>query len=176
MQFAGTSIISFTFYKVQHYFLWVFYASCWVYIIFTWGPWWPLFLMYNQHVEYFKINLLPGFPHTHTHTHALCFLYGTHYWCLVMLLWSIYAENLEIVENFGCRCLKSFIIICYFYNIFCQVSLNSLFFQWFAWAYLVEMLLLRYFCFWLIEWVFRFGVGIVGLITATFVYVKWGIC
>lgn len=96
MQFAGTSIISFTFYKVQHYFLWVFYASCWVYFIFTCGPWWPLFLMYNQHVEYFKINLLPGFPHTHTHTHALCFLYGTHYWCLVMLLWSIYAETLRL--------------------------------------------------------------------------------
>lgn len=69
MQFAGTSIISFTFYKVQHYFLWVFYASCWVYIIFTCGPWWPLFLMYNQDVEYFKINLLPGFPHTHIHMH-----------------------------------------------------------------------------------------------------------
>lgn len=174
MQFAITSI-----YLI--YLIWfniIFYdhfAVCVKFIYIHLRPLMAFVFMYNQHTSStLGSTCCQDFP-TNTHTDALCFLYGTqHYWCLVMLLWSIYAENLGIVENLGCRCPKSFIII--FIIFFCQVSLNFPFLPWFAWADLVEMLLLRYFYFWLIEWVFGFGVGIVGLITATFVYVKWGIC
>lgn len=99
------------------------------------------------------------FPrHKHTHTLVHLLLYGTRFGCLVMLLWallSIYAENLEIVENFG----LFFIMI---FKIFLpsQLSIPPIRRGLFSWDVVVVVVLeVRYFCFWLIEWVFEFGVG-----------------